>query len=563
MREKMSEKLGKTILHVCKDNEFKGKTVLKILEIIAVICYVKLLSSHIPGYWWLVAVLSLITIITLFIVKKDTYKISLICSLIKIVLLILIRLETMSNSELVTTKLGASYFILLLVTILSIVCSIQMISLKRKNMKRTFRANGENNNESNNQECNEEINNHEKQKVKGFAELISNIVDRKQQDSTIKIIRSIAIGIILIIGVTAFLLVGKSSENYKSIALNYLNAYVECDWNTVYSTVNLPKSEFLTVDLLKKAKSMERVEEINSYNVKEASGTADEEMEADQDSKRKSVVTFQYNLKDSQIDKTQSIVMDKLEKSNLLFFDKYTVSAENIMIENTRITVRKEAKLFVDDIEVADTYLSKDDVVGESYKTYLITYLFKGIHSFKIIQQNMEDQEIRANITDNERDLSYCDARIRSEVKEQLQANGEVLIEKLHSSFVEHKDFSEVKSLFTTDSDTLIKMASKYRTIMENVTLFTGNGYEIISFSSNNTNINPSQTVDNKNKPGVKVTVYPTYRATIVSPIDNKSRNIGGSIRSVFYYTYQDGDWKLYDFEINYPISTNQTINVQ
>ena len=357
----------------------------------------------------------------------------------------------------------------------------------------------------------------------------------------------IVAGVVVLLAVIIFVVVGNSKNDYLSIAKNYVKAVEECDWEAVYKYVDIPEATFLTKDLFMEANKDEYKTEISNVSAEDRTDSLD----APEGTKR---IRVNYYEKGS-IGNSEYVTLIKQEKNSMLFWSNYKISAADFVSKDCKVRVLKGAKLFVDNVEVPASFLdiSAEAKSSTKYDTYIIDYLFNGSHTFKVTQENMEDQERVKEIDYDSASLSMTEAKIQASMLEILKKSAEEVNQKFYAAAIDRKEFSTLEDLFVNDSTIRNKMKSSYESFRNNQK--TEDGYGLLSVSFSNVTMETTQTTSDDYF-AVRVSVKAPLKASVLSktysstkPAETKDKS--GTVTNTFYYRYQDGAWKLYNFAID------------
>jgi len=362
---------------------------------------------------------------------------------------------------------------------------------------------------------------------------------------------------IIVIAVIVFVVVGKKSSDYEALATKYFIAAQAGKWDTVFDSIDIPSGEFLTKDFLTKAQSKATPKEISNYAINKkndiyASFTVGDKTLTD-DAISKDVY-IDYRIKGESSNRTDTIGVIKLKEKNMLFFDKYKVSPDDIVKSNFSITVAKGAVVTIDGIEVSSKYL-KDDAsnTSSSYSvakaTYVIDYLFEGNYTIKVTQENMEDNEAEVTVANDDDSYLYTSSKIASKVSTQLATAGQDALKTIYDAVVARKDFSTLSSLFVNDSKIQADAKATYTYFMDGQITSAGVGLTKISLTS----VIGTASQSGSGSDGmiaVTVTVKSSYSASLKSSYSTTLTDRTGTLTSYFYYRYQNGAWSLYDMDL-------------
>jgi len=363
---------------------------------------------------------------------------------------------------------------------------------------------------------------------------------------------------VIAVAIIVFIVVGKKSQNYEALATKYFLAEQKCEWDTVFNSIDIPDGEFLTKELLSKAQSKTSSKEISNYSVSEESDIYSSIINKDKELADASIskdVDIEYRVKGEASNTTDTIGVIKLKEKNLLFFDKYKISPDNLIASNYTFIVAKGAKVTINGVEVSSKYL-KESTSSSSYSyevdedNYVIDYLFKGEYTIKVTQENMEDYEEDVTIDSDDDSYTYTSAKIGPKISSQLVTAGQDAMKTVYDAVVARKDFSTLSSLFVNDTEIQSDAKSTYAYFMDEQITSDGIGLTKVSWTS----LTGTASQDSSASDGlisVTVTVKGAYSATLTSAYSTTPTDEKGTITSYFYYVYIDGAWSLYDMDLS------------
>ena len=373
-----------------------------------------------------------------------------------------------------------------------------------------------------------------------------------------KVIGIIAVIAVIVVALIVFIVVGKKSENYEALATKYFIAEQTCKWDTVFDSIDIPDGEFLTKELLSKAQANTSAQVISNYSVSKQNDIYKNILSKDKelaDGEISKDVYIEYRIKGESSNTTDTIGVIKLQEKNLLFFDKYKISPDNLVKSNFTIIVAKGAKVNIDGIEVSSKYLkestsSKASSYSVAKDTYVIDYLFEGDYTIKVTQENMQDYEEEVTIDMDDDSYTYTDAKIDSTVSDKLASTGQDTMKTIYDAVVARKDFSTISSLFVNDTKIQSEAKSTYAYFMDEQITAAGIGLKKVSWTSIKGTVS-QDSVGSDGVPSVTITVKGAYSATLTSTYSTTPTDRTGTITSYFYYEYVNGAWSLYDMDLS------------
>lgn len=182
----------------------------------------------------------------------------------------------------------------------------------------------------------------------------------------------------ILIGV-AILLSVSAGINYltspKAVAKNYFDAYINNKYTAMYKYYgDLPSSDFVNKKLysaLKSKSSSGYNDQIISYKL------SDKKDETKTDDIMK---TYSFECAYRGDTMLRPVPVTVIKSGKILFFDKWEVSAQDIISENIRITANKNTEITIEGIKLSKKYITDEE--GESV-TYIIPEMLSGEYDIK------------------------------------------------------------------------------------------------------------------------------------------------------------------------------------
>lgn len=352
-----------------------------------------------------------------------------------------------------------------------------------------------------------------------------------------KIVAIAAAVVVVAAALITFVAVGKNLTDYKKTAMQYVKAVAECEWNDAYALINVPDGEFLTKDAFINAHADVTGEKV------EAIGAEDTITTYGKMPGNKSVKVGYYTASGRQY---RDVYLTVSNKHYMLFFKKYKVSSENIVVKDCTIKVPKELTVYVNDKVVGDAYKSKSSD-SSSYDEYVIPYLFYGKNDVKVTGDFIEDystQLYAANegdtVTIGSYNIKYSDDKL-----EDIKTQAKTDVDSIVSAVRDKKDFSSISTRVASDNKNSVESVyknmsdsynDKYKTVSElKVTKFTAS----ISDSS-------FRVDSDDGCPTIKIGLKLGYSYKIQYSSSDKATDKSNTSNSAYiYYKYEDGAWKI------------------
>lgn len=370
-----------------------------------------------------------------------------------------------------------------------------------------------------------------------------------------KLIAVIAAVAAVVIAIIVLVNVGKSVTDYKKIAAKYVKAVEEGNWDKAYSLMNLPEGEFLTKEAFIKANEGESGVEITNINVKDTSDLKNLLGDEESATGNKSViVTYSYPGSSSNV---EYITLDKLGSKFLFFFNKYKVSSDGIVAFDSIIKVPVGSKLYINGVEVADSYKSSTKST-EKIDYYVIPYLFQGDNTVKVVSDYAQDLEevVYFSGKGDSYSVSTSSLSFKEDMVEAIKAQAKSDLEKIAAAAVAQKSFSEIGLTSLSSAESSLSSAytkyavgdchSSYRDV-KSLSL------ESVSASVNSNNISIDT---NDGLPYIRVSLSYSLKGTYVYKSNNETKDgKSSSASSTLTYKYNDGQWRMCKMSIGLYIS--------
>lgn len=347
-----------------------------------------------------------------------------------------------------------------------------------------------------------------------------------------------AAAIAVIAAVIVFICVGNSLTNYKKTAKAYVKAVEECDWAKAYSLIQIPEDEFLTKNAFVTAHSdatgsaVGNIKVIDSFSSKgRLPGN-----------KAVSVIYTTATGADS-----EDLLLTVTDKHYMLFFKKYKVSTEDVVVSNCTINVPKGLTLFINDILVGDQYKKDDSGKNSSYDVYEIPYLFNGTTILKATSDFTEDykKEIYPSYDDYSTSISSYDIKFSEDKISGLKDQAKKDVTEFFDAAQKKNDFSTVSDKFTSNMQSGAK--STYNGYVDTFksTYKQISNFKVTSFTASMSDTS-FRTDSSDGCPTIKVGFKIGYSYTYKYSNDTKSYDKSDTKSSSYiYYKYVDGQWKI------------------
>lgn len=353
---------------------------------------------------------------------------------------------------------------------------------------------------------------------------------------------------VIMIAAVVFVCVGLSATNYKKTAEKYVKACVSGDYETAYGYMNLPESEFLSLEVYKQINGDAKTSEISEIEAQDSYSGGTSIVKP---------LDIKYTLKNGGSDWT-FLTMEKTEGNYLLFFKKYKVSAEDIIAKDVMIKVPEGMKLTLNGVEVTDQYV-KEEYKNKStgYVYYEIPYLFQGGNKVVVSGDNIEEYSEEMDVAYDEQScyISNSALKVKENVLNTLKEQAKQDLEKIAAAGLANKEFSEISSLAAATYKN--KAESSYRSDVKNT--LHSNSREVSELKMNDikTSINSTgYQISTEGLQYIKVSVsYSLTGKYAYKNFDSEPREgTGKSSSASITYAFEDGKWSIATMNLDFYI---------
>lgn len=368
-----------------------------------------------------------------------------------------------------------------------------------------------------------------------------------------KVITLIAAAVAVIVAAVVFVNVGKSATDYKKLAIKYVKAVEEGDWDKAYSLMNLPESEFLTKEAFIKANEEDTTVEIINIAARDLTDVTSL-VDSDENLGSKSVVvTYSYAGSSSNV---KYVYLDKMNSKAMLFFDKYKVSSDGVVAFDSVIKVPAGSKLYINGTEVSESYKSSNNST-EKIDYYIIPFLFQGDNTIKVTSEYAEDIEEVVNFygTGDIYSVSSSNMVYKNDMIEAAKTQASQDLEKIAAAAVAQKKFSEVGLGYLTSAESTL--SSYYSNLVGDCHTSYKDVQSLkisdatLKASSTNVNVDSSDGL-----PYIKISVSYNLTGTYIYKYNNETRDgKNSSASATLSYKYNNGQWQMYKMSLSLYIS--------
>lgn len=379
-----------------------------------------------------------------------------------------------------------------------------------------------------------------------------------QQPAAFKLSKNV-IGIIaavaaVIVAVIVFVSVGKSVTDYKKLAVKYVKAVEEGNWDKAYSLMNLPESEFLTKEAYIKVNEEKSVATVMNITAQDVSALKEKyDVNAALGSK---VVAVTYACPGAS-SKSKYVNLDKMDSKAMLFFDSYKVSSDGSVAFDSVVKVPSGSKLYINGTEVNRSYMS-DNKSTEKIDYYVIPFLFQGDNEIKVVSEYANDVEEVVNFygTGDIYSVSSSQLTYKSDMIEAAKNQAKQDLEKIVPAAVEQKKFSDIGLNCLASAETTLNNYYTRNALGECHSSYR----DVKSLSLTNVSVKESSskvyTDSSDGLPYIKITVNYSLTGFYLYKYNNETREgKNNSASASFSYKYNNGQWQLYNMSLGLYIS--------
>lgn len=340
----------------------------------------------------------------------------------------------------------------------------------------------------------------------------------------------------LITAIVVFFKIGNDVYSPEKVAEKFFVEVANHNFKEAYKTLDVEEDDFINEKNFENASCNLELSKVANYEIKR--------------SKKNGLgknIEIAYRTKGSSSDHTYYISVSEKTGKNALFFEKWEVSPESMIVEDFQVEVPIGAEVIVDGVKLGKDYQkkSKDDGV----QVYEIPAMFAGEHQIVVTQEGMK--EVR-KLVDTDMDYGYS---LRSmspdeEVLEEVLNTASSDLKEIYSAAAEGKDFDAVADLFSKDEDYQEDAKEEYENL---VTDLLDNEYTTLnklSFS----NLEGEAYLNYWDEESVEVYFQFDYVAEYTEHWFGEDTNESYDDTSSVYlnFVYEDGKWVLMGFDAPY-----------
>ena len=349
----------------------------------------------------------------------------------------------------------------------------------------------------------------------------------------------------VIIAAVAFVMIGISGSDYKKTVKAYVTAMQSGDYEKAYGYLGTQNSEFLTKEAFVKAHENDEKGKITNIVINDSYQTVPNAV-----TKR---VDVNYVLESGEIGYT-SVTVQKAPEKHMLFFNKYDINTEGIVVNDASITVPKGFELSVNDSKLGEGYISKDNS-SSSTDTYKLPKIFAGEMKIDVKYADIVSHSETVEVYSGSHNSSIANVgRSKLEISEAaqntLKEKAKADVKTLMQAAADKKNFSEISSMCSTnkkdavqrdyENGILYDLHSSYRDTTSLTVSNVESNIKSTAYSSDYDTALPNVKVY------VSYDLAGQYNTSYSDTLYEGYLNVKGLSYSISYI-YEDGQWKISD----------------
>lgn len=255
------------------------------------------------------------------------------------------------------------------------------------------------------------------------------------------IIAAVSAFVVLLV---VFVSIGNSLANPTRVAKSYMDAMTKKDYNKLYSlVVDVENGDKTFIDKKAFSTIMNKQELLDVTNYK--LGKVEYGL-----GKLTATVPATYTYKGGSSEKEINVKLQKSDKKNLLFFDKWDLSdsyTDSNTVKDYKITVPKDAKVVYAGKNVSERYLDKEKST-DSNDVYILKQVFNLKTPIKVTLKNgivIEDTDTPSKYY-NSYTARLSSSSISSTMKKDLTKKAKDDLDEMYVGFLANKKFNELNS---------------------------------------------------------------------------------------------------------------------
>lgn len=251
------------------------------------------------------------------------------------------------------------------------------------------------------------------------------------------VIAVIAEAVVLIALVVVFFNVGNSVYGPEKVAEKFFVEVANQNFKEAYKVLDVEENDFINEKAFENAKCNVELSKVTEYKVKNTRGEEDEKE-----------IEIAYKTKGSSSKRSYDISVNKQDSKNMLFFEKWEISPDAMIVKDFYVTIPNGAEVTVDGVKLGKDYLKKSE--SDEYQQYYeIPEMFAGEHEIVVTKEGMA--EVR-KLVDTDWDYGYSlySMQMDEALLKEAVDTGIENFEAIYKAAAEGKEFDTVAELFST-----------------------------------------------------------------------------------------------------------------
>lgn len=342
----------------------------------------------------------------------------------------------------------------------------------------------------------------------------------------------------LIAAVVVFFKIGNDIYSPEKVAEKFFVEVANHNFKEAYKTLDVEEDDFINEKNFENASCNMELSKVTNYKIKRSRGS---------DSLGKDI-EISYRTKGGSSTHSYNVSVSKKTGKNALFFEKWEVSPESMIVEDFYVDIPVGAEVTVDGVKLDEEYADKKNST-DTIQSYKIPAMFAGEHQIVVTKEGMK--EVR-KIVDTDMDYGYSLYNMSpdEEVLEEVLKTASSDLKEIYCAAAEGKDFDAVADLFSKDEDYQEDAKEEYENL---VTDLLDNEYTTLnklSFS----NLEGEAYLNYWDEESVEVYFRFDYVAEYTEHWFGEDTNESYDDTSSVYlnFVYEDGKWVLMGFDAPY-----------
>lgn len=338
----------------------------------------------------------------------------------------------------------------------------------------------------------------------------------------------------------------------ENAAKDFMQAYADDDWETLYAMIDMPESDFLEGSSLKKIMEEQISSDFEDYDTSLASSRGNS-----------ASVKVKYGDEGSLKNKA-TLNLEKQGDKRFVFFDTWKVTLEDAIINNPVIYVPTGMDAYFDGILISRDYLQEgyvpqSEYYGNSYEydAYVLPEIYAGEHTAAAVMGEYTVASSKVRLDEENKEILVNNIILPEDLQKKITEDGFAYMQRFLEARVNGENFQNIKDIYKNDKEILDRAKNNYEYNTDYYYAFNKEtGIKKISVSDPVGNVSSYYLNDGTLTAEVQFNF--TYDATYVDKdwwsgekSERKNENMSGSCYEYLVYS-EDGSWKLTDIQMSY-----------